>query len=1154
MKMSNVNMISVTQPPELGAWSHLPRPDLILKEAFVDAPDRITKQLSIVTGMSEQEVTHIMQEARMGGSGDITIHVLHVFSFLVDCSLYYYHGGHLRSFAQRRNRNKSSIVMAEWAGHAYFYSEAGFAAKAAVGKPHLEAIVIDQGALADDRFQLTMPETKTVSNPATSILEKSMRRITVETQIPDFPWGLAAEDFALVAPGSYHIKSEDGPETETFGRTLEDLVALMVQNNRFPKVKYQRFPPKQKASIGPIDKPVELTYYRTKRDGGRGVVKVRSHARDASQTRQWAHNLGIPYAGQGLGGFTNTALDVLLRLRVRKYLSGPMKQELVREQNNSCKLCGDTLGEDIIFDHTIPLHQMRVPQNKNTFQAICGQCSANKTATETRPSLGVLQSHFTKIVWESYVESPLPPCITYKDANVPDMPCTAKLSHGYEMLDIIRSRRSALYYSVAIPIFSPLDNIEPITPSEGLPDLVYVEKTINPQNITELVKCLPYLGPGWYHKVSIEYCLHVRKLEWPDLKWGITASAHYPSDQLRAALDVMEEAWGEVQIQDEGDKPAKRSVNTMVGFWGMQQSVQISSILSFGNLGEALYGNEVLERRDAFGVPGLVEYRRCTRVKTSATYRPLYDLCLCTEHTRLAQAYQALMSAFEPRFPPQIVNITVDGIIWKSPRKAATREKVHEVLSTISFGNLPTLEDHIRQCLTKADPKQKRLKISSLHPVTVFTAPAPVLRLGTPEERQHLRGNYDIGKIMRSWEFPDFDLGWVDLSESQAEDTIISGDSCLVQGIAGTGKSYFIRERVLPKLKAQGKRIISIAKTHCAARVAGGVTADHFAWRHIREGGTNVDIIWVDEISLLDIELLQELNHLTFREPPVTWLLSGDFNQYAPFFNTFRGEPVTKSLENAHLLDLMAMGNRLTLTECKRSDPILFNWYSSLAEGGLRYTWDLCKNVAEARLMFTEDNAEGFIPGTKLAPINFAISHKTRVAINASCNEADRIGKNEIVRINREQFDMKCETKGVNNPQGAWFWPGLKVVACKTTKNLKNGVGYKITNISESHDKVMLESWVRLEPGSNENTDDESEHGSNDLGGTTEDIADQIELSKFDFFKCLRLPYCVTLASIQGITVDGLCAVHDTDHIHFTPKMLFVALSRARSHSQIIVY
>ena len=154
--MSNVNMISVTQPPELGAWSHLPRPDLILKEAFVDAPDRITKQLSIVTGMSEQEVTHIMQEARMGGSGDITIHVLHVFSFLVDCSLYYYHGGHLRSFAQRRNRNKSSIVMAEWAGHAYFYSEAGFAAKAAVGKPHLEAIVIDQGALADDRFQLTV--------------------------------------------------------------------------------------------------------------------------------------------------------------------------------------------------------------------------------------------------------------------------------------------------------------------------------------------------------------------------------------------------------------------------------------------------------------------------------------------------------------------------------------------------------------------------------------------------------------------------------------------------------------------------------------------------------------------------------------------------------------------------------------------------------------------------------------------------------------------------------------------------------------------------------------------------------------------------------------------------------------------------------------
>ncbi len=104
----------------------------------------------------------------------------------------------------------------------------------------------------------------------------------------------------------------------------------------------------------------------------------------------------------------------------------------------------------------------------------------------------------------------------------------------------------------------------------------------------------------------------------------------------------------------------------------------------------------------------------------------------------------------------------------------------------------------------------------------------------------------------------------------------------------------------------------------------------------------------------------------------------------------------------------------------------------------------------------------------------------------------------------------------------------------------------------------MLEPWVRLDPETIETLDNESEHGSehgsDNLGGMTEDSANPIKLSKLDFFKCVRLPYFVTLASIQGVTVDGLCAIHDTDHKHFTPKMLFVALSRARSHSQIIVY
>ena len=99
-----------------------------------------------------------------------------------------------------------------------------------------------------------------------------------------------------------------------------------------------------------------------------------------------------------------------------------------------------------------------------------------------------------------------------------------------------------------------------------------------------------------------------------------------------------------------------------------------------------------------------------------------------------------------------------------------------------------------------------------------------------------------------------------------AEAHMLRGGSCLVTGLAGTGKSTLIRA-VVAELEAKGKRVKIIAKTHNAALVAGAGadTADHFAYQHIREGATSADTIWVDEVSMLDIGLLQDLNHLRFR-------------------------------------------------------------------------------------------------------------------------------------------------------------------------------------------------------------------------------------------------------------------------------------------------
>eukprot|EP00973_Karenia_brevis_P070653 9822339-Karenia_brevis.AAC.1 len=59
-------------PPKTGAWSHLPRPDLIIQEAFSDGPDRIVLQLAAVTQLSTQRVRGLLREAGAVKDSEVT--------------------------------------------------------------------------------------------------------------------------------------------------------------------------------------------------------------------------------------------------------------------------------------------------------------------------------------------------------------------------------------------------------------------------------------------------------------------------------------------------------------------------------------------------------------------------------------------------------------------------------------------------------------------------------------------------------------------------------------------------------------------------------------------------------------------------------------------------------------------------------------------------------------------------------------------------------------------------------------------------------------------------------------------------------------------------------------------------------------------------
>ena len=115
---------------------------------------------------------------------------------------------------------------------------------------------------------------------------------------------------------------------------------------------------------------------------------------------------------------------------------------------------------------------------------------------------------------------------------------------------------------------------------------------------------------------------------------------------------------------------------------------------------------------------------------------------------------------------------------------------------------------------------------------------------------------------------------------------------------------------------------------------------------------------------------------------------------------------------------------------------------------------------------------------------------------------------------------------------------------------MRNGLVYEIESLDEVSEIVVLKRPDLPEAGrafdSPLVSDSSSDHSS--------ELATTIELPGLKFFRSVRLTHAVTYASIQGLTIEGLCALHDTSHRHFTAKMLFVAMSRARGASNIIVH
>jgi len=853
-----------------------------------------------------------------------------------------------------------------------------------------------------------------------------LRRAIMDSSVPDFSeW----QPFDLEKP-SPHMYSVN----------LEDVRAALLRKGIHPKLV--------------MASEILWKRLRTK------TFTVHLIPENANEIKNWLGALGlnIEYRGEGLPNMTLKVITALLK-RKRVFLTDVEKNELLVKCGNKCEICDDPLNGEVEFDHVVPLSSGFGDQ---TFQCLCPACHASKTQHESRDFDNPLLSHFSPPVWKAYVESEKIPPIVYK----------ARAVEGSGLiLDVKRCRRSALYNSAHdFSVYSPTDSIEDFRGVVG--DLNYVTRKYKGFELQ-----LSYLGPGFYHKVAVEWWLHSGVITLNDISHVLNATGHLPKDIFRESLDKMQQAWKMIG-EDHLDK---FSVNAMIGLFFKDESYGYTTFSSPDVRDQISDAKQTL-----FKYEGGAEYDwvKCTKLINSTTFRPILDQILSTECVRMGQAIYILKRLGIGR---NICEYKTDSILF-TPH-ANRRKKAIYAFEELRHCDLNKLRD-------RYEGKNRRLD-DYIRP-SVDGSETKIFRIQEAIEEDEMRS--EPARPCRKCDLNYSTPRWTTLTEDQAKYQVLNNESSLlVIGNPGVGKSHLLKE-LTEQLKTSGYKISIVSKTHVASSRIGGVTADHFSRRYIDHGTcqTEKHYIWIDEISQIDIALLASFNRLAHTN--VKWLISGDWNQFGPICNTWRGTIVPEdALEKSSLLYHICDGKVLYLHECRRSSADLFNFYCEISLWRKINIQDWVRR-ARARFPVVKGHAEH----------NLCLSHHRRIHINKIMNLAQKPTDAVFIKaVKSPGSTMK--------PQNMWVYPGQTLIANiqKSTK-LRNGVRYKVVSVGEM---IVLDNGACL--------------------------------NKTDCSKYLRLSHAITFAACQGDEFQSV-RLWDCGSIHFTWKHLYVGMSRAKETVEIV--
>ena len=707
----------------------------------------------------------------------------------------------------------------------------------------------------------------------------------------------------------------------------------------------------------------------------------------ASELERWAlelQKLGVPleYTGQSAPCFAHAVAARMAR-KTRTTLPNPWRQEVLAA--GQCHNCGSTFDEQnrAEVDHRAPLRSGGDHGSQN-LQALCRWCHLQKTLEESRGpgENNVLASVFAPGVYELFHCSEKPPqIVTMRAAPAKGL--------SVLQLDVKSCRRNALEHNTfPVPIFSPLDEPKPAVPGDTTADYYWVDKPVEWGDNTFWSHIGLYCGPRWIWKGLLFEALEVRALTWDHVKLSLTATSHLPPEFLPHIFGKMEEAWRAANPT----VPFKRLILPMLGLWNSPNQAYYTCETCTDDHDVALSGPVSRKSLTVNGETGVFhDLVWKTELLTYSSMRPIGQICLDVEHllvSRLVRLARPILRR-NPRQKYEILGAVVDCIYAQAP----TRE----------------LRD-----LGRAIDAQK-------HPD------------GTPVYHHKKERPPDYPLADGAWptvsqQLPILeDTPWCEYLEvpgsseacSLLEEIVLERrESCFLAGLAGTGKSHAARIAV-KKLRAEGESVVVLAFTNQAARghaSVGGETIHHFLHRAPSYSGW----LFVDEASQLPLTLFAQL--MKYKLVGCKFVFIGDFvGQFPAAYDTWRRDQVPQlALEHSVALKRLCDGNRLTCTQCRRSDPELYAIYSGIPS----------LSVSEALRRLRE-----LFPLTPaLADWELCVSHKQRIALCLARNKLDA-----------ESHDgPKLEVYLPRDGVRVLLFKGVRLIGVKTEKGIYNGSLYRV--------------------------------------------------------------------------------------------------------------